>query len=250
MSILLLLVALLMVVVILTLPSYNQKRKRPEADDALYPKLYDSIHGGSTSCLETVEEFVPESARLLDAGCGTGALVNALKADSVGMDISKDMVAEAKRRYPDKHFIVSDVLERSTFRKETFTHIVCLGYSVYWLSSKLLFFKNCNYWLEDNGILILHVAANPKKAIEAPQYERNFKYRGNFVGNTYVEHMEYKNKSARVENKLHFESIETITKLGESSGFVLKQVLQCGASDNSSLLQVWVKSDFPLKSWS
>ena len=99
--------------------------------------------------------------------------------------------------------------------------------------------------------MILHVAVDPKRAIAAPEFKRNFKYKGKFVGNSYAEYVEHNNKSARVENKLYPETISTIQKIAESSGFVLKKVIEAGtspSSPSSSLFQVWVKSDFPLLS--
>lgn len=54
--------------------------------------------------------LVPEGKRVLDLGCGTGALLNELKpAHGVGIDFSKAMVEQARARHPHLTFIHGDV---------------------------------------------------------------------------------------------------------------------------------------------
>jgi ubiquinone/menaquinone biosynthesis C-methylase UbiE len=48
---------------------------------------------------------IPEQSRILEIGCGTGYLLNALKpARGVGIDISAGMIAAAKEKYPHLEF--------------------------------------------------------------------------------------------------------------------------------------------------
>ncbi|MDH4187145.1 MAG: bifunctional class I SAM-dependent methyltransferase/glycosyltransferase family 2 protein [Nitrospira sp.] len=54
--------------------------------------------------------LVPEGLRVLELGCGTGQLLAALKpSEGVGIDISGEMVAWARKRHPQFAFIVGDV---------------------------------------------------------------------------------------------------------------------------------------------
>jgi SAM-dependent methyltransferase len=51
------------------------------------------------------------NGRLLDAGCGYGAASDLMPAgvDYCGVDLSPDLVAIARLRYPDKTFLVADL---------------------------------------------------------------------------------------------------------------------------------------------
>ncbi len=54
--------------------------------------------------------LIPENARVLDLGCGTGRLLSALKPlHGVGVDFSPSMVAEARRLHPECEFFVGDI---------------------------------------------------------------------------------------------------------------------------------------------
>ena len=52
---------------------------------------------------------IPAGARVLDVGCGTGVLLDAVKpAHGVGVDLSPAMVRLARQRFPRLHFRVAD----------------------------------------------------------------------------------------------------------------------------------------------
>ena len=53
--------------------------------------------------------LIPEGARVLELGCGTGELLGRLKPRyGVGIDFSESMVETARRRHPDFTFLVGD----------------------------------------------------------------------------------------------------------------------------------------------
>lgn len=74
--------------------------------------------------------YIPENSRVLEIGCGTGFLLNAMKpSHGVGVDISPVMIEIAKEKYPHLQFNVQDAeyLELD----ETFDYIIIsdtLGY--------------------------------------------------------------------------------------------------------------------------
>lgn len=78
-----------------------------------------------------VRALVPrplEGRRVLDAGCGSGALVAWLRtegAEAVGVDLSPAMVEEARRRCPDAAFEVADLGEPLPFEDASFDGITC-----------------------------------------------------------------------------------------------------------------------------
>ena len=54
--------------------------------------------------------IIPEGARVLDLGCGTGSLLSALKPSrGVAVDFSPAMIAKAKATYPNLEFVLGDV---------------------------------------------------------------------------------------------------------------------------------------------
>lgn len=74
--------------------------------------------------------------KILDAGCGAGHDTNMfmkLGYDAVGVDISPNLIAEAKQRYPKARFINEDFRSLS-FEKETFDGI--------WSQASLLHFES------------------------------------------------------------------------------------------------------------
>src|SRR5262249_24404136 len=54
--------------------------------------------------------LIPEGARVLELGCGTGDLLAALRPSfGVGVDFSEAMVAQARKAHPDLTFLIGDV---------------------------------------------------------------------------------------------------------------------------------------------
>jgi len=73
---------------------------------------------------------IPEGSRVLEIGCGTGFLINALKPSyGMGIDFSPSMIKLAGEKHPHLHFQVMDA--ESISLNETFDYIVIsdtLGY--------------------------------------------------------------------------------------------------------------------------
>src|SRR5215468_5829519 len=54
--------------------------------------------------------LIPEGARVLELGCGTGDVLAALKPSfGVGVDFSAGMISQARQAHPDLTFLVGDV---------------------------------------------------------------------------------------------------------------------------------------------
>src|SRR5919204_622016 len=54
--------------------------------------------------------LIPEGARVLELGCGTGDLLAALKPSfGVGVDFSAGMISEARKAHPELTFFVGDI---------------------------------------------------------------------------------------------------------------------------------------------
>jgi SAM-dependent methyltransferase len=67
------------------------------------------------------------------------------------------MVSKAKENYPELEFKQGDVLDTMIFGANSFTHITCLYFTIYYIKNKRLFFENCIHWLRPGGYLALHL---------------------------------------------------------------------------------------------
>jgi SAM-dependent methyltransferase len=99
-------------------------------------------------------------SKILDIGCGTGHHVSYLGAkglDVLGIDISPSMIEKAKTNFPDYKFNVGDALNNHLFESNSFTHILCMYFTIYYFKDKAQFFNNCFKWLMPGGYLIVHL---------------------------------------------------------------------------------------------
>jgi ubiquinone/menaquinone biosynthesis C-methylase UbiE len=137
-----------------------------DAYDDFYAKIYDSIHLPDARIDKELVKILDatsatEDSVFLDVGCGTGCATNALiKSDHTvfGVDKSVAMVNTAKSKYGDSLPVrQGDVCEPMLFEPRTFSHILCLYFTIYEIQDKPVFFTNCRYWLKNGGQLVLHL---------------------------------------------------------------------------------------------
>lgn len=64
-------------------------------------------------CIGILKKYLHPGARVLDVGCGYGALLGCLSSsvDYYGIDVSPDMIEIAKLAYPRAKFMVGDARE-------------------------------------------------------------------------------------------------------------------------------------------
>jgi ubiquinone/menaquinone biosynthesis C-methylase UbiE len=208
--------------VLLTIPSYRHGAKaspskyEPPYGEA-HAKLYDALYDSSEKTrfeLATIEE----EAHVLDVGCGVGHLVGNLPS-AVGLDASPHMISEAKRRYPDRTFHVGNATDLSLFPKESFSTVVCVGYTLYYMPEKLAFFENVYQWLEPEGFMVLQLS---NERMNISPHRKNFKHKARHVGNVLREQLEFNGSMVHSEHVFYYESMDTITELAERVGFKLQ----------------------------
>jgi hypothetical protein len=72
------------------------------------------------------------------------------------------MVEKCTNDFPNSEIVCKDVLDTMAFEHNTFSHILCTGFTIYEMEDKDAFFKVCYYWLMPNGYLVLHLADRDK----------------------------------------------------------------------------------------
>lgn len=220
---------------------------------------------------------------ILDVGCGTGHHVNQFASQNfevIGIDISKAMIDKSISNYPElkKNFIVGDVLNSKQFYPNSFTHIMCLYFTIYNFKDKTLFFNNCYNWLMPGGYLIVHLVdkdkfdpilppGNPLYIVSPQRYAKkritktsvifnDFKYNSEFKPNVnndnteenvsiFEEKIKFNNGNYRKhEHKFYMENINQISSMATECGFALHSkidMLKCAYE--SQFLYIFVKPE-------
>jgi len=218
-------------------------------DDLVFSKIKNDFEIG-----QIIEKTSPSSeSYILDIGSGTGHHVSSLDAHgfkSIGIDISPDMVAMAKKTYPDLNFKTADALNTMLFNPDSFTHITCLYFTIYYIKDKRRFFENCMKWLMPGSHLALHLvdrnkfdpvvpAGSPFGLVSPQDYTDKritstvvefdqFQYKANFDlkerDNIAVLNETFKKKNGEVRKNEHIfymETQKTILGLAKEVGFIL-----------------------------
>jgi SAM-dependent methyltransferase len=204
---------------------------------------------------EIVNKTSPTSESIvLDVGSGTGHHVGELtdkNVKAIGIDMSQAMVARAKQNYPKSKFQVGDITDPTLFPSNTFTHITCFYFTIYYIQNKDLFFQNCINFLKPGGYLIVHLVnrnkfdpilppGNPLIAISPQRYAKeritetkikfdDFEYSADFKfkpdENLAIFEEKFKNdnndKVRKQEHTFYMETQESILKQAQDAGFIL-----------------------------
>jgi len=243
---------------------FNTKNAVPEIYDDFYATIYDDLVFNKNKNDYEIGKWIDntrpdDKSVVLDIGSGTGHHVSSLKAHgykAVGVDISPSMIKKAKETYPDLNFKLGDVLNSAIFQEESFTHITCFYFTLYYIDNKNAFFENCMRWLTPGGFLAVHIvnrdkfdpilpAGNPFNIISPQKYAKQrittttvkfdeFEYKSNFLIKNTVESIEepnavmketfktYKNGNIRQnEHQLYMLTQAEILDIAKSAGFII-----------------------------
>jgi SAM-dependent methyltransferase len=200
-----------------------------------------------------------EESIILDIGSGTGHHVSKLSEQGLnvlGIDISQSMVKKAKENFPQYRFEHGDAIDHSRFNNNSFTHILCLYFTIYYMKDKQAFFYNCMDWLMPGGFLIIHLVerdrfdpilppGNPLYIVSPQKYAKeritktkvifnDFEYTSNFniepLTDTNIaifdEKFKFKNgKVRKQEHKLYMEPHEDILVMAQNAGFIIQGIV-------------------------
>lgn len=187
--------------------------------------------------LAFLKPMLTEHSIVLDVGCGTGRHVHELtdQVNIVGLDKSMAMVKYARRKHPHQ-FSCGDAMLTDTFVPESFTHILCLYYTVYYMPNKRAFFENMITWLMPGGYLVLHVAKTWKYGPPANWVRPGVTYRGVMKAPYFRERITRQHE-LKVRHTVFMEPKETLIDSATSIGFIVDQVYQYDHNDWLYVLQ-------------
>ena len=233
-------------------------KKGDEVYDDFYSTIYDHlVHNDTKNTYELTQIFKETSPTsksvVLDVGSGTGHHVGKLAQKNIratGVDISSAMVKQAMKNYPGQDFMQGNVLDTHLFSFNTFTHILCLYFTIYFIQDKRKFFDNCIDWLMPGGYLVLHLVdpvkfdpilppGNPLYVVSPQKYAKKritntkinfnkFVYHSNFNYNradevaTFEEKFQFDNGNTRKQEQvMYMEDTEKIIIMAQQCGFNL-----------------------------
>lgn len=236
---------------------YVEKHNKELYDD-FYSRIYDKLfmNENKVEMNEIIRNVKPtKKSYFLDVGTGTGTAANILQSKGfkvIGLDSSKDMISIAKNKYPDLKLKQGSVLQSILFSPNTFTHILCLYFTLYYMKNKQLFFENCYNWLKPGGYLVVHlvnrdnfnpiIPASDPLFIVSPQKHapqrmtkssvkfNNFQYKSHFKlqknkSNALFEETFKDDATGNVRKNVHTLYMDTqrnILSLAKDAGFKLK----------------------------
>ena len=246
-------------------------KKDSDIYDDFYAGIYDDLvlseqknHFEIDRIIETTK--MNSNSTVLDVGSGTGHHVNALTKKGItceGLDNSQVMISKAKQQFGSCSFKQGDVNSSMTYSQDSFTHITCFYFTIYYLKNKIPFFQNCYKWLQPGGYLVIHLvnknkfspllpASDPIGVLNVQKYSKkrvnrsvvkfkDFAYKAEFDqngGNNYKfkEMMKFDGDGKiRVnEHMLYMDSQSRILSIAKDAGFImLKKIdlLHCNYDD-------------------
>ena len=228
--------------------------------DSFYATIYNDLVYDNIKNEYEIGEIIntthpTEQSLILDIGSGTGQHVAALNDKgypAVGLDLSPGMVGQAKKKFPEMDFKQGNALEFMLYPADSFTHILCLYFTIYYIKDKTQFIKNCYDWLKPGGYFIIHLVnrdkfdpilntADPLQLVSAQRYAKkritnslikfkDFQYRADFKLDrsndvaTFEEIFKDDNTKHIRQNihKMHMPTQKYILSLAKQTGFILK----------------------------
>jgi len=232
----------------------------PDIYDKFYASIYNDLVYDNIKNEYEIGEIInntspTQQSLILDIGAGTGQHVASLNDKgypTVGLDLSPSMVTQARKNFPGLKFKEGDALVSMLYPTDTFTHILCLYFTIYYIKNKKQFFKNCYDWLKPGGYLVLNLvnrdkfdpilnAADPLHMVSAQRYAKkritnslikfnNFQYRADFKldkpnDKATFEEIFKDDKSKHIRQNIHKLYMPTqnyILSLAKEMGFILK----------------------------
>lgn len=235
--------------------------------DDFYTDVYDELVYNTNKNDFEVQSIcstthIDNKSLVLDVGCGKGhhavELSNTAK-NVIGIDTSRHMIRKCQKEYASKKnlkFMEGNVLNSVLFQPNSFSHIVCLYFTIYYIKDKSTFFRNCHNWLHhqnQKGYLVVHIVNRenfdpvvppsspfyfvnpqtfaPKRITSSSVVFDNFKYSANFQYESEPNQSIFTEKFHNLNNGkvfrknehiFYMESEKDIVNIAKKEGFILE----------------------------
>ena len=191
--------------------------------DKEYVDMYDTIthdYYRTQKEINTVLSTTSENSVVLDLGSGTGKCVHELNQKgirAIGIDNSPAMIQHSKQY--SNQYREGNILDADSFYNESFTHVTCFYYTLYYIQNKKQLFDNVYKWLTPGGIFIIEMTTTCNYGtphIKTDKYKYTRTIKGNKVYETIIGKKLRKN-----EHNFYIEPIQDIVTIIQNSGFTI-----------------------------
>lgn len=182
-----------------------KNRKEHSMYDKEFVNIYDNYGWNEFSIVmgNAILEFLAsENNKIknhLDLACGVGTLCHLFHSQNIptkGVDISKDMISLARKKYKDIPFEIADILKFQTEEKFTIVTCTCDAINHILKEEELeILFQNVYSYLEKEGYFIFDII-NKKEIL------LNQNFRSERGENAYVEYYLAKKEDNLISNHL------------------------------------------------
>jgi SAM-dependent methyltransferase len=135
--------------------------------DPFYAKVYDALVQPTARAgmeikvpLEWMKRPVGD-IRVADIGCGTGLHTELFAREGVrsviGYDKSESMIAQARKQYPDREFVVGDATVATMAAADQFDLATLYYFTIYMVPDRAALLKNVYLWLAPGGLFVVHI---------------------------------------------------------------------------------------------
>ena len=153
--------------------SQNKKyimKKNGKIYDEFYSKLFDELFQTDELMKEEIDLLAPitsmgPASNVLEIGAGIGAALDVLSKRGIaaeGLEDSEARIQLSKKKFPNVNIKQGDYLESNLYSGNSFSHILSLYFTLYYIKDKMTFFKNCYDWLMPGGYLVIHLVNRDK----------------------------------------------------------------------------------------
>ena len=227
--------------------------------DAFYARVYDHLVQPLARApieVQTTIEFMKKrgreasTLRIADIGSGTGNHTELFAKAGVmsvtGYDKSAAMVEEARRRFPERDFVVGDAAVATMASADQFDVATLYYFTVYMVPERTQMLKNIYLWLAPGGVFVCHIvnklkfdpvleAASPfvgfsiqkyadERVTKSQVFFEELEYVGDFQLNgsrgAYVEDFQFKDgRVRRHEQRVWMPNIDVLVAEITAAGF-------------------------------
>ena len=155
------------------IPIHKVITNNKEIFDEFYSEIYDHLFPSQirvpfevkdieTNAIIPYKNSSKVPIKILDIGSGIGSHLDILsrhKYDVYGLDSSYHMIERSKKLYklPSSRLKYGNAYQYQLYPLNSFTHILCLYFTIYYMDNIDTFLKNIKRWLPNDGYFVVHL---------------------------------------------------------------------------------------------